>query len=79
MCKVIELKKQRFIDMVNGDDCDLLELCATTAGAAFDDNKLIENLRNDVDDKIHNALYICVQATFQRARAFKEQKQSQPS
>ncbi|MCL4555751.1 MAG: hypothetical protein M1572_02530 [Gammaproteobacteria bacterium] len=75
MSNVIKFKKPRIIDYINGEDADYLEKRASIAGQAFDDGKLIENLQNDANHEIYDALFMCVQATFQRARAFREQEE----
>jgi hypothetical protein len=74
MNNVTQFKQPRFIDLVNGDDCEILERWASTAMKGFDDGKLIENLQNDPDHELYDLLYTCVNATFQRARAFNELK-----
>jgi hypothetical protein len=77
MSSIIEFKKLRYLDLINGNDSDALETIALKAMKAFDDGKLIENLQTEANHDIYDALFTCVNSTFQRARAFNELKQAQ--
>jgi hypothetical protein len=76
MSNIIKLVQPKEIDMINGNDSELLERLANFSLSAFDDNKLIENLQNDIGGELISNLYFCVMATFKRARAFNELKQT---
>lgn len=75
MSNVINFEQPREIDMINGNDAELLERLSNLCLSAFDDNKLIENLQNDTDGELISNLYFCIMATFKRARAFREQEE----